>query len=77
MLAAVDFNDELRFGTEEVDDVSADRLLAKAEAVELLAPQARPQSDFGIRRCGAQSASVGRRHAAMLALCELRRHPPP
>ena len=37
MLSAVDFEDEIGFRTEEIDDIAADGLLAaKAEAVELL-----------------------------------------
>src|SRR6185437_14382629 len=64
MLATIDFDDELCRGAEEVDDVGSDRLLpTEAEAVELLAPQARPQPTLGIGRCAAQLLNVRRHHA--------------
>jgi hypothetical protein len=43
MLTAIHFDDELRSGTEEIDDVVANRLLTtEAESVALLSSQARP-----------------------------------
>jgi hypothetical protein len=43
MLSAIDRDDERRLGTEEIDDIRPERVLAaKAETFELFSPQARP-----------------------------------
>jgi hypothetical protein len=56
MLSTVDLDDELRFSTEEIDDIRPHRMLAaKAEALKLPASQARPEADLRIGRESAQS----------------------
>ena len=52
MLAAVEFDDELKFVAIEVDDVMAERdLPAEFEIAELTIAEVRPKQRFGIGRC--------------------------
>ena len=45
MLTAIDFDNEVCFGTKEIDDERANRLLPpEAESAELLVADARPES---------------------------------
>jgi len=78
VLAPVDFDDQPRLGTEKIDDVSADRLLAaKAKSVELVASKPRPKSNFGIRWRLAQTSSGRQNHGLMFAFRASRHYPPP
>jgi len=57
VLPAIDLDDELRLGAEEVGDIGAERMLtAEAETFELFSPQARPLANFGVGRRKAQFA---------------------
>jgi len=61
VLSAVDLDDELRVGAEEVDDARTNRLLApEAKAIELLAAQTGPEADFGVGRGAPELAREGR-----------------
>jgi hypothetical protein len=42
MLSSIDFDDELRLGAKEIDDIGSERMLAaKAETFELFSAQTR------------------------------------
>jgi hypothetical protein len=78
MLAAIDLDNEFRFRTKKIDNVTADWLLStEPEAGHLLAAQTGPQSNLGIGGLGAQDASECGYHAAMLTPLERLGHPPP
>ena len=64
VLSAIDFNDELGLGAEEVDHEGADGLLAsEAEAVELTLAQMSPQNALRFCRVLPKVACMGGWHA--------------
>ena len=57
VLAAIQFHHQTTFDAGEVDDVSADRVLApETQAVELAAAQVAPEMALGVRRVSSQTA---------------------
>ena len=54
MLAAVQFNDQMRFGADEIGNVGAKRMLAaEAEAAQLMATKMEPETGFGVGHAAA------------------------
>jgi hypothetical protein len=49
MLATIEFNNEPRFGTAEINDVPSERYLTTEFHAELIPPQRRPQVSFCVR----------------------------
>jgi hypothetical protein len=57
VLPAVDLDDEMRFGTQEIHDIAVDRHLSpELQAVEPSIAQAEPEDTLGIRLVTAQSS---------------------
>ena len=51
MLSAIDFDDQLCLGTEEISYIGTDRMLPeKPKAIQLLATQPRPKTQFRVGR---------------------------
>jgi hypothetical protein len=50
MLAAIAFDDELRFNAGEIDDIGRDRKLASEAEAQLAVPQSSPQRPLRIGR---------------------------
>ena len=66
VLIAIDFNNQRPFGTEEIDDVGADRrLAAEAKPLQPRLPQALPKPQFGpghVLPHGLGETAIARRH---------------